>query len=147
MPNPPVPNEVKRRRGTYRKDRHATEVSKVVALPMAIGVPAPPEDLLLEGQRLWARVWQEGLVWISPQSDSEAVAQTCRLVDDISVARDCYRATRDPVHGRMVATFTRELNSSLSALGFNPTARSRLGVAEVTVASKLDALRRQPKAR
>lgn len=143
MPNPPVPNEIKRRRGTYRKDRHAPQVNQVIALPMADGVPQPPADLELDGRQLWGRVWQEGLVWISPQSDIEAVVQTCRLVDDIAIARERYRVTRDPADGRMVATFSSELTSSLSALGFNPTARSRLGVAEVKVASKLDALRRQ----
>jgi hypothetical protein len=41
----------------------------------------------------------------------------------------------------MVATFHRELASALSSLGFDPAARTRLGVAEVTRVSKLEALR------
>lgn len=143
MPNPPAPNEVKRRRGTYRKDRHAPPVvSKVVSLPMAADVPEPPEDLGLDGRRLWARAWQEAVVWLAPQSDMESVEQACRLVDDLAVARELWRTTRDPVHGRMVATFAKELASHLSNLGFTPTARTRLGVAEVKAISRLDALRR-----
>lgn len=141
MPNPPVPNEIKRRRGTARPDR-TPAVSKVVALPMAPGVPDAPEELNLDGRRLWQRVWQEGLTWISPHSDMEAVEQACRLVDDLAVARTRYRATREPADGRMVATFAEQLRGLLSDLGFNPTARTRLGVAEVKVVSKLERLRR-----
>ncbi len=142
MPNPPVPNELKRRRGNPGK-RALTPAAQVVRLPRASGVPEPPSDLGLEGQQLWARAWTEAIVWLSPQSDIAAVEQACYLLDDLATARECYRTTRDPVHGRMVVNFSKELQSALSALGFNPTARTRLGVAEVTRVSKLDALRRQ----
>jgi hypothetical protein len=38
----------------------------------------------------------------------------------------------------MVATFNTELHKGLAELGFNPTARSRLGVAEVKKLSRLE---------
>lgn len=137
---PPVPNEIKRKRGTVRSDR-APVVGTVVALPMAEDVPEPPADFGLEARRMWARAWQHGITWISPQSDMGAVEMACRLADDITVARERYRATRDPGDGRMVATFQRELATALGTLGFDPAARTRLGVAEVTRVSKLEALR------
>lgn len=137
---PPVPNEIKRKRGTARPDRVPRQ-GEVVALPMADGVPDCPADFGLEGRRLWERAWQQGLSWISPTSDSTAVEMACRLADDITAARERYRATRDPADGRMVATFQRELASALAALGFDPASRTRLGVAEVTRVSKLEALR------
>lgn len=137
---PPVPNEVKRRRGTARPDR-VPSVAAVVALPMAEGIPEPPADFGLEARRLWERVWQAGITWIAPTSDAEAAEQACRLADDVAIARERYRATRDPADGRMVATFHRELSAALASLGFDPASRTRLGVAEVTRVSKLEALR------
>ncbi|MER7126760.1 hypothetical protein [Micrococcus luteus] len=139
---PPVPNEIKRRRGTARPDR-TPDVATVVALPMADGIPEHPTDFGLEAKRLWERIWQDGVTWISPKSDAEAAEQACRLADDIAVARERYRATREPADGRMVATFHRELAAALGALGFDPASRTRLGVAEVTRVSKLEALRAQ----
>lgn len=137
---PPVPNEIKRKRGTARPDR-TPKVGEVVALPAADGAPDYPADLELEGRRLWDRAWQQGITWISPQSDMTAVEHACRLADDLAVARRRYRATSDPSDGRMVATLNRELATSLGSLGFDPASRTRLGVAEVTRVSKLEALR------
>ncbi|MCW2920014.1 MAG: hypothetical protein JWN52_8082 [Actinomycetia bacterium] len=112
-----------------------------MALPAADGVPDYPADLGLAGRQVWDRAWQAGISWISPQSDMTSVEMACRLADDIAVARERYRATRDPGDGRMVATFQRELATALGTLGFDPAARTRLGVAEVTRVSKLEALR------
>lgn len=137
---PPKPTEVKRRLGNPGKRALPAE-GTVVHLPMAEGVPECPADFGLEARRLWERIWQTGITWISPTSDAEAAEQACRLADDVAVARERYRATREPADGRMVATFHRELASALSALGFDPAARTRLGVAEVTRVSKLEALR------
>lgn len=138
--------EQKRRVGrtpsTDSGGRPLPALASVVALPMADGVPDLPAAVGLDGRRLWDRIWQNGITWISPQSDMEAAEQACRLADDLATSRERYRATRDPSDGRMVATFVRELANALSDLGFNPTARARLGVAEVTRVSKLDALRR-----
>lgn len=135
-----MPNEIKRKRGTARPDR-TPKVGEVVALPMADGIPECPADFGLEARRVWEQVWQEGITWISPTSDMVAVEMACRLADDITVARERYRATRDPGDGRMVATFQRELATALGTLGFDPAARTRLGVAEVTRVSKLEQLR------
>lgn len=136
---PPIPNEVKRRRGTARADR-VPAASTVVALPMAAGVPDCPDDFGLAARGLWERVWQAGITWISPQSDIQAAELACRVVDDLEVARRRYRATSDPADGRMVATFDTSLASALSRLGFDPAARTRLGVAEVKRQSKLEEL-------
>ncbi len=136
---PPVPNEIKRKRGTARADR-TPPVSTVVALPMAEGVPECPEDFGLAARGLWVRAWAEGITWISPKSDMEAVEQACRLADDLEVARRRYRATTDPSDGRMVSTFDSQLAAALGRLGFDPSARTKLGVAEVRRQSKLEEL-------
>lgn len=141
---PPKPLEQKRRTGrtanTDSGGRRLPDPATVVALPMAVGVPEAPMDFGLEARGLWSRVWGAGITWISPDSDMEAAEQACRLADDIEIARERYRATRDPGDGRMVVQFSKALTDALAALGFDPTSRSRLGVAEVKRASALDEL-------
>ena len=142
MGRPPKPLEQKRRTGrtstTDSGGRPLPEV--VVALPMARGVPEPPADLLVEGRRLWERTWSSGLTWLSPDTDRVALEQACHLLDDVAVARTRYRVTSDPADARALVATSKELRSALSVLGFDPTARSRLGVAEVKRASALDGL-------
>jgi hypothetical protein len=73
----------------------------------------------------------------------QAAEDACRAADDVAAARRRYRATTDPKDAAALVALGKQLSVALSDLGFNPTARSRLGVAEVTRVSKLDALRRQ----
>lgn len=113
----------------------------MVVLPMANGIPEPPEELGLDGRRLWGRAWHEAITWISPHSDMETVETACRLADDVAVARRRYRATSDPGDARALVSVQKLLQDALSILGFDPTARSRLGLAEVKRVSKLDELR------
>lgn len=145
MGRPPKPAEHHRRvgraNGTKKADgRPLPEVATVTALPMAPGVPDPPADLLLDGVRLWERAWGAAITWLSPDSDMETVEQACRLADDVAVARKRYRATSDPADGRAVVSLSKSLTDALSALGFDPTSRARLGVAEVKRVSALEQL-------
>ena len=110
----------------------------VAVLPMADGIPQPPDELGLAGRKLWGRIWADAITWISPDSDMEAVVAACLLRDDLDVARNRYRATSDPRDGRMVTAFDKSFTDALSVLGFNPTARARLGLAEVKAVDKLD---------
>lgn len=141
MPNPPKPTEQKRLLGNPGK-RPLPVQGNVVPLPMARETPPTPPKLGRDGRRLWKRSWDEAITWLSPHSDIERVEQACRLADDLAIARERYRSTREPVDARIVATLARELGSALSELGFTPVARTRMGVAEVVRVSKLEALRR-----
>jgi len=136
---PPKPVEQKRLIGNPGK-RPLPAVAGVHVLPQADGVPDPPMQLGEDGLDLWRRAWGQGLPWVSPQSDWAQVVEACRLVDDLAAARGRYRATREPSDGRIVATLSKSLTDALSALGFNPLARTRLGVAEVKRVSKLEEL-------
>jgi phage terminase small subunit len=144
MGRPPLPAEVKRRRGrtpgTDSGGRPLPAALNVTALPMADGVPDPPVDLRLDGRDLWAQSWDRGVTWLSPDSDWAAVVEACRLADDIAVARERYRVTREAGDARVVATLSKELRSALASLGFDPTARGRMGVAEVKKMSALETL-------
>lgn len=144
---PPKPIEVKRRTGrtpsTDSGGRKLPEITNVVALPMADGMPDYPNELEEAGRELWRRLWQDGITWISPKTDMQAAEEACRAADDVAAARRRYRATTDPKDASALVALGKRLDDALSQLGFNPTARSRLGVAEVTRVSKLDALRRR----
>lgn len=136
---PPVPTEVKRRRGTARPDR-VPAAGNVIALPGADGIPSVPEGISHAARLFWERAWDAGVIWLSPVSDIDTVEQACRLFDGVTVARERYMATREPADARAWVALSAELRSTLSALGFDPTARARLGVAEVKAASAIDKL-------
>lgn len=144
---PPMPLEQKRRHGrtpnTDSGGRRLPAVADVTLLPRADGMPEYPVDLDDPGRELWRRIWQDGISWISPMTDLQAAEDACRAADDVAAARRRYRATTDPKDATALVALGKQLASALTDLGFNPTARSRLGVAEVTRVSKLDALRRR----
>lgn len=149
---PPQPLEVKRRHGrtanTDSGGRKLPELAEVVHLPQAEGMPDFPADLDEPGRDLWRRIWQDGITWISPKTDLQAAEEACRAADDVAAARRRYRATTDPKDAGALVSLGKRLDDALSMLGFNPTARSRLGVAEVRKVSALEKLmeRRQKQA-
>jgi len=139
VPNPPVPIEIKRKRGTLRRDRQLHQ-GNLVMLPMAQDVPAVPPELRAAGRALWALVWEHGMTWISPVSDMAAVGLACQLADGVVKANERYMVTGEPRDARAWVAISVAFSRALSALGFDPTARARLGVAEVKAASAIDKL-------
>lgn len=141
---PPIPIEQKRLRGrtttTDSGGRPLPKSGDLIVLPMAEGVPLLPAGIESDGAELWKRIWQEGLTWISPNSDMAAAIEACLVADDLAVARRRYRATSDPKDAGALVAMGKRFDEALSVLGFNPTARSRLGVAEVKRASALEEL-------
>jgi hypothetical protein len=105
---------------------------------MADGVPQPPDDLGHDGLSLWNRAWGTAVTWLSPDTDRDAIEHAARLVDDLALARARYRATREPADGRIVVQLADAVSKALARLGFDPTARSQLGVAEVKAQSALE---------
>ena len=139
MPNPPKPTERKRKTGNPGR-RPLPDLKNVIALPMADTTPEPPRPLGQEGMKLWNRIWDSGRTWISPTSDIELVTILCESMDERTLLRlTVLRGTdwRDRVALR---TLEGQLVSILSALGLNPTDRSRLGVAEVKARGALEDL-------
>lgn len=139
MSNPPKPNEVKRKTGNPGK-RALPALQNVIALPMAEQIPEPPRPLGPEGLKLWNRIWEKGKTWISPASDLELVMLLCESMDERTQLRvQVLRGSdwRDRVALRSLES---QLVSMLSALGLNPTDRSKLGVAEVKARGKLEEL-------
>ena len=134
--------------GTYRPERHAPKEGVLlqpdptaVDLPMATHVPDEPADLGDEGKRLWARCWSHPAnQWLSPDTDIEAVTNTCRLADDLQAARQNLSTSADV---NAATTMHKAYIAALGELGFTPTSRARLGVAIVKQETALEQLARR----
>ena len=147
---PPKPLEVKRALCNPGK-RPLPPRSKTVALEPATSTPPVPIALQEPGRAAWQRIWSAGERWLSPGVDWITVETVCSLVDEVTTYRSLIRRAgpllKEPivtpagmvVGDKIVANpavlllrkAESQLEKELSSLGFNPTARSRLGLAEV----------------
>lgn len=141
MPMPTKPVEQKRRTGNPGK-RKLPDAAKVIALPAADGIPEPLRPLGVEGRRSWNRAWSGGAVWLSPASDIETVQAFCETIDERESLRGVVMSGEGDWRDRVaLRNLDAQIKAHLSALGFTPVDRTRMGVAEVKQMSKLDALR------
>lgn len=127
---PTIPIEVKRRRGTLRADR--TPAALVI-------LPPATADQLGRGSVVEALRTIGGLAWIS-ESDLPMVRLAQQHADDAERLRAALDEQFDKNVFLAYHATQRELRSCLSLLGVSPTDRSRLGVAEVKVRSKIEEL-------
>lgn len=143
MGRPPKPIEQKRALGNPGK-RPLPQEGSLVLLPSMYEVPEPPRPLVTEAAKaLWNRTWTMGQTWLSPQTDIELLLMTCEMVDERWNLRIKVLQDNRPEERKGLRDLERQLVANLSLLGFTPTDRSRLGVAEVKKISKLEALREQ----
>lgn len=136
---PAKPVEQKRKLGNPGKRKLPDETS-ITMIPAAEHRPEPPRPLLKYGQELWDRVWDAGTNWISPSTDIELLTMTCELIDERWNLRVKVMQNDDPKMRRGLRELDRQIVSNLSLLGFSPSDRSRLGLAEVKAKSKLEEL-------
>lgn len=106
-------------------------------LNAAEDIPEPERPLGTYGRKLWDRIWSNGIEWIAPATDSELLLMTCEMIDErwnlrAKVIKDAVAAD-----ARRLDRLSGLIISNLSLLGFTPSDRSRLGVAEVKAKSKL----------
>lgn len=134
MPQARKPNEVHKRTGTFRADRHG-ETSGALALAPTYDkglYELPPHEAL-------ERVLAEGSIWLA-YTDSVMLAL---LRETLGLRVDLLERAKlgDLAALRGLSLLDERVHKMLSDLGFTPTARSRLGVAEVKARSKLEELR------
>jgi hypothetical protein len=137
---PPKPTEQKRMIGNPGK-RPLPNQGEMVLLPSAYDIPEPHRPLLSAGRQLWDRIWGMGQTWLSPLTDIEILLMTCELLDERRNLRIQVLQNNRPDERKSLRELDRQLVANLSLLGFTPTDRSRLGVAEVKRASKLEELK------
>jgi len=136
---PAKPIEQKRALGNPGK-RALPKTGEVVVLEQTGDIPEPPRPLLKYGQELWDRVWSMGATWVSVKSDLELLVMTCEMIDERWNLRVKVMQSDDAAMRRGLRELDRQIVSNLSLLGFTPSDRARLGVAEVKVRSKLEEL-------
>lgn len=141
---PPKPIEQKRLTGNPGR-RALPDQKELVLLPSAYDIPEPSRQLLSAGQELWDRIWGMGQTWISPTTDVDLLLMTCELLDERKGLRIQVMNNNRPDERKSLRELDRQLVANLSLLGFTPTDRSRLGVAEVKRQSKLEELRSRAK--
>ena len=141
MPNPPKPLEQKRKLGNPGK-RGLPDSAEL--MPLEGGYIEPFRPLEFAGKQLWDSVFQYGELWISRRTDVHLLLMTCEQLD----RREQLRS--EIVEKGLDRTLIMSLNeteklisSNLGQLGFTPSERTRLGLAEVKRESKLEQLRAQ----
>jgi hypothetical protein len=137
---PPKPIEQKRLIGNPGK-RPLPKASEVIVLPAATTMPAPPRPLGHWGTELWERIWSMGMTWVSPISDIDLFMMICEMIDERVQLRTQVLRDNRTEDRRALRQLDSQIMQGLSLLGFSPTDRSRLGIAEVKRMSKLEELR------
>jgi hypothetical protein len=136
---PPTPIEQKKLLGNPGK-RALPKNDDLQELPRVEGIPEPPRPLLKPGKELWDRIWLMGANWISFDGDGEILLMTCEMVDERWNLRIKTMNTDDMAIGRRVDRLSGLIKENLSSLGLTPADRTRLGVAQVKGATKLEEL-------
>ena len=139
MGRPPVPIERKRMLGNPGK-RALPKLEDTIGLEQATEIPEPPRQLFEYGQQLWDRAFQLGSRWVSPVADVELLLMVCEQVDERVRLRASVWNNNRADERRALREIERQIVVNLSLLGFTPTDRSRLGLAEIKAQSKAEEL-------
>ena len=154
----PQPTEVQRAKGNTAKKKMPPPPDNTTALANveATEVPATPEWCDEYGAQLWGEVWQAGRRHMSDKHDAILVTLLVEKMQDRRKIRDWLGT--DPnnrwyttANGQTVShpsvkqieQMDAQITAWLSMLGFSPSDRARLGLAEVRVANELDQFRRR----
>lgn len=155
------PKPIEKIRATQRDATHKAdgrEIARVeYTLPAAAGIPVAPDELGDRGTSEWEKVWSAGY-WLSPDQDYHWVAMIATAYDEIEAYRRAILEEGTTVPGIHGATVAHPLISeirkaqnviikALSQLGFSPTDRARLGLAEVKRQNALADLSQKMKAK
>ena len=137
---PPKPAEIKRLTGNPGK-RPLPEKGNLVLLPAVSDIPEPKRKLFEQGRELWDRVWTMGHTWISYSTDVDLLTIVCEQLDERSRLRATVWNEGRNDDRKALRALEKQIIENLSLLGFTPTDRTRLGIAEVKKMSKLEELR------
>jgi len=126
---PPKPLEQHRRTGTYNATKHGTRgpLMAVAAIDLS-----PYE---LEAAEVFRHIMEAGAPWFAMTDGirlamlRESLEERARLMTHAEASTETRKALRD---------INREISDWLTALGFDPSARARLGLAEVKAQSELE---------
>jgi len=132
---PPSPIEAKKRRGTARPDR-VPNLGNLAAVPAVDSTPAD-----LDPAAAFEAILEDGKAWLA-STDSVALAMAREALEERAALRHLVMQTQSTDARKALRDLDKQLIAQLSALGFDPAARSRLGLAEVKAQTTLEKLRK-----
>ena len=136
MPNPPKPAELKRALGNPGKRALPQPPEYIQG-----GYIEPLRELSEHGNQLWEAAMKTGEQWIARNSDTQLLQLTCEQMDRRAYLMELWKSNPTDKNLLMrLAEVEKLIASNLSVLGFTPTDRSRLGLAEIKTKSKLQEL-------
>lgn len=139
------PQPIERQRARARGDGRTPGGREVVKAQYTISkrddMPPIPRGLKTRGRKEWLKIWESG-PWLNPDHDYAWVEQIARAYDDMDTFRKRVEADGLVVTGyagQVVAhpllmeirKCEETIRKCLSILGYSPTDRARLGLAEV----------------
>lgn len=142
---PARPKPLERIKATARDSTHKADGRPIVKAQYQIirrdDAPQMPRGLKTRGKREWLKIWASG-PWLNPEHDYAWVEQIARAYDDIDVFRRKIEedglvvrgSLGQPVAHPLVAEVRKceqTIRTCLSVIGFSPTDRARLGLAEI----------------
>jgi hypothetical protein len=138
MANPAKPVEQKRLLGNPGNRPIPKEGSLMV---VEGGRVDPIRPLEWAGQQMWDSVFNRGELWVSSRTDVQLLQLLCEQLDRKVRLESYIMEHPDEWHMfKQLNDLERMISSNLSLLGFTPSDRTRLGLAEVKRQSKLEAL-------
>lgn len=172
MGRPVKPEALKKKIGTARPDRARPSIA---VLPATGAIPPAPKGLQKAGRAAWKRFWTLGSAWVSSTTDREILTRLCQAYDEREVLRGLVVKyghlvakvveeeevdTAVDAEKSIVRVYDIKANPAVIQLrkleelitryeglcGFNPSDRSRLGLAEMQRVSKLDQFLQKQKA-
>lgn len=146
MPRGRPPKPVERLKATQRDATHKADGREMAVpeftLPAATTIPVPPDDLGDRGETEWDKIWSAGF-WLSPDQDYHWVAMIATAYDEIEIYRAIIAAEGYTYENKLKGVMQAHpliaevrkaqalIMRALSTLGFSPTDRARLSIAEV----------------
>lgn len=141
MANPGKPAEIKKALGS----RHYVDEPRIVLEEVTV-MPEPDRRLEASGLALWQRTWSLGKSWISSKTDVDLLLMTCEMLDERDSLRDYVLENMDAWRERAgVRELEKGIRSNLSLLGFTPTDRAKLGVAEIKAKTAMEQFKEMTK--
>lgn len=152
------PIEKKRLRGArVRNGLAAMPVPEFALATISLtDLPVAPEGLGEYGRAYWTMFWDAGRRHLSEKHDSALVQKLCAAIEQVALIEqwqgsDVTRWFYETANGQLVthplikqkSELNAQITAWLSLLGFTPSDRARLGLAEIRVANELDNFRRR----
>lgn len=132
------PNEVHRRDGTLNAAKH---LPRRKADPVTEVAPYAPELFDLPVLDVFQQLIGEGVLWLARTDTPKLLMVRDALVERVKLMAYLEEDQGDYRSRSQLRLLNKEIATLMSELGFDPAARSRLGLAEVKAQSKLEELR------